>query len=427
MTAGGAAAVLMVAAGLPWEGAALTAIDGAAGVVLLRRCMDVTDLLAHAAAGDARVAVVAAEAPGLDRDAVTRLRREGVEPLVVTSAGHPDAVERLRRGGVRHVLADGRIATIAEAIRLAAADGGATIDPPPAREITSDPGVVADLTAGRGVTVAVWGPAGAPGRTTIALGLASELAVRGSDPLLIDADPWGGVVAQRLAVLDEVSGLLAAGRVLARGAAEGEVRTAIRRVNGLRVLTGLPRADRWQEASPDILGAVLASEPSHAVIDTGFSLEEDLAAELSGRPGRNALTHAALAAADVVLVVGTPDPVGVARLARALDEAREVTAGQPVHVVLNRWRPRLGIDEAEVRRLLSGFADVAAFHVVPDDPLAADRSLATGRMVHEAGPSPLARSFGPLADALFPAVTSVPAAPPRRGLRRRTAAAARPQ
>jgi MinD superfamily P-loop ATPase len=140
------------------------------------------------------------------------------------------------------------------------------------------------------------------------------------------------------------------------------------------------------------------------------------------------LTHAALAAADVVLVVGTPDPVGVARLARALDEVGELTAGRPVHVVLNRWRPRLGIDEAEVRRLLAGFGAVAAFHVVPDDALAADRSLATGRMVHEAGPSPLARSFAPLADALFPAVaTSAPEPAPRRGLRRRTAAAGRPR
>ena len=56
--------------------------------------------------------------------------------------------------------------------------------------------------------MAVWGPTGAPGRTTVAVGLATELASRGRGTLLLDADPYGGAVAQHLGVLDQA--LLAA-------------------------------------------------------------------------------------------------------------------------------------------------------------------------------------------------------------------------
>src|SRR3954447_4820088 len=56
--------------------------------------------------------------------------------------------------------------------------------------------------AGDGRVVAVWGPTGAPGRSTVAVALASELAQLGVSALLVDADVYGGVVAQLLGLLD---------------------------------------------------------------------------------------------------------------------------------------------------------------------------------------------------------------------------------
>lgn len=415
--AGGAVAVLLVAAGAPWEPAALSALDAAAGVVVLRRCMDVTDLLAHAAAGDAQVAVLAGQAPGLDHDAVSRLRRDGVEPVVVVPDGHHDAPERVRRLGVRHAVPAEKVTSLPALVRVAAAD--LALAPATVRALDpADAPADAAVSAAPGASVAVWGPAGAPGRTTVALGITGELAARGRRPLLVDADPWGGSVAQRLAVLDEVSGLLAASRSVARGDDPVADPTVVRRVSGFDVVTGLPRADRWAEVGPEVVEAFLGSG-REVVLDTGFSVEEDPASDFASRPGRNALTHAALAASTHLVVVGTPDPVGLARLARALDDLRELTSGQPVHVVLNRWRARLGIEEEEVQRLLHGFAEVTAFHFLPDDALAADRALVTGRTYLEAGPSPLSRAFGPLVDALFPAQRDdAPAPAPRLRLRR---------
>lgn len=419
--AGAAVTVLVVASGASWEPAALTALDEAPGIVVLRRCMDVTDLLAHAAAGDARVAVVAAEAPGLDHDAVTRLRRDGVEPVVVARDGREEVPERARRMGARHLVPAARVLDLPGVVRTAAAasaDGATGVG-----RISGTGQGAPPEPALAGRTAAVWGPAGAPGRTTVAIGIAAELAARGRCPLLVDADPWGGAVAQRLAILDEVSGLLAAARAVARGDDPVAQAPVVRRAAGFRVVTGLPRADRWHEVGDDVVAALVAGAGSDVLLDTGFSIEDDAAADFAGRAGRNGLTHAALDAADVVLAVGTPDPVGLARLARGLDDLADRLAGRPLHVVLNRWRSRLGIEEAEAHRLLSGFADIGGLHVLPDDALAADRSLVTGRTLHEAGPSPLSRAFAPLVDALFPEAGSATA--PRHPLRRRRGAAGR--
>ncbi|MDO7868945.1 AAA family ATPase [Nocardioides jiangxiensis] len=417
-----AVSVLVVGSGADWEPAALAALDSAPGVVVLRRCMDVTDLLAHAAAGDARVAVVAAEAPGLDQDAITRLRRDLVEPVVVLADGRVDIVDRALRAGVRHLVTAADVGTLPQLVRAASDGSPGPRAAGPGAEVSGPPS--ADAAVSRGVSVAVWGPCGAPGRTTVALGMVGELAARGASPLLVDADPWGGSVAQRLGVLDEVSGLLAAARAVGRGDPPATAPGAVRRVGGFRVVTGLPRGDRWAEAGPEVVEALLADAGGDIVLDTGFSVEDDPVSDFGGRPGRNALTHAALSGSDVLVVVGTPDPVGLTRLARALDDLGERSSGQPLHVVLNRWRPRLGIDETEAERLLSGFAEVTAFHQIPDDGLAADRAIVTGRTYVEAGPSPLSRAFAPLVDALFPG-SREPVASPRRGVRRRRGGAGR--
>ena len=134
----------------------------------------------------------------------------------------------------------------------------------------------------------VWGPAGAPGRTTLATGLAAELARRGCRTTLVDADPYGGAVAQQLGILDEVSGLLAAARVTAGGML-GERFGSVQRTIGphLGVVTGLPRPDRWVEVRPGVVEHLLevGRDHGHVVVDTGFSLEQD-PASISGRdPG----------------------------------------------------------------------------------------------------------------------------------------------
>ena len=72
-----------------------------------------------------------------------------------------------------------------------------------------------------GTVIAVWGPTGAPGRSTVAMGIADEAAVAGNTVLLIDADVYGGVLAAAFGLLDESPSR--AGRSACRMASNGRL------------------------------------------------------------------------------------------------------------------------------------------------------------------------------------------------------------
>ncbi len=391
--------LLLLADAAPWETEALAAIGGTPGMVVHKRCIDVSDLLATASVGQASVAVVAAGTTGFDRPAVEHLHRYGVHVLaVVPEHWRDDQIEELRRGGVAELVPEREIARLAQVARGVRAALPDVTPPTQAGPVTS---------AGNGRVVAVWGPAGAPGRTTIALGLTGAWAANGADPLLLDADPWGGSVAQHLGVVDDVSGLLTCNRHHIAGTLAPAYVSLQRRAAGFRVVTGLPRADRWPEVRPESLEEMirLGRRQGAVVIDTGFALEDDPTADYTGRPGRNELTRTAIAAADEVVVVGSADPVGLTRLARGLAELREGLVVGPVHVVVNRMRRSLGWSEADLAGMLSGFGPLHGLHFLPDDRGTTDRGLLTGRTVLELGDSGLARGLRDLADAVLPVLS----------------------
>ncbi len=398
--------VLILASGATWESPVLTRLDRERGVVVLKRCVDVPDLLAAASAGQADVAVVALDAPGLDQPAMEHLRRFQVRPVAVVPAGASE-VHRLRaaRLGIATLVADDDLDALPAAVQTA--DDEVTVVPDPlADETPATP-------AGDGRVVTIWGPGGAPGRTTVAVAVAAELAARGRRTTLVDADPYGGAVAQQLGILDEVSGLLAAARLAAGGLLEARFGSVQRAVDEqLTVVTGLPRADRWTEVRAGAVEHLLEVAVAHGdvVVDTGFSIEADPAGDFGARPPRNQMTTAALDRADEVVIVGAADPVGLSRLARALVEVREVTSGAPVRVVVNRMRPSLGWKELDIAGMVEGFARLSGLHFLPDDRPSVDRALVAGRTLTEVGDSPLARGIGELVDAVAPE-TAVSAAP----------------
>lgn len=392
--------VLVLASGAGWESKALERLNGHGGMVVLKRCVDVDDLLATAATGQADAVVLALDAPGLDPAAVAHLRRHAVRPVaVVDSSTDLEVLARARRLDVDVLVAVDDLIALPEAVTRAEdlADTRLRAEEAPREPVSSQP---PDHRV-----VAVWGPAGAPGRTTVAVSLAAEVARRGAPALLVDADPYGGSVAQQLGILDEVSGLLSAARLAGAGQL-GERFTSTCRSLGehLAVITGLPRPDRWIEVRAAHVEQILAEGAvrGHVVVDTGFGLEEEPGSDYGARPPRNAATLATLAGADEIVVVGAADPVGLSRLARGLVDLRDHTHGAAVRVVVNRMRGTLGWSEREIAGMVEGFARVSGLHFLPEDRAATDRALVAGRSLVETGDSALARALAAVADALFP-------------------------
>ncbi|TAM89271.1 MAG: chromosome partitioning protein [Jatrophihabitans sp.] len=426
--------VLTAADGAPWETRWLAALESAPlGVTVARRCLDVVELLAVAASGQAQAALVTGSLRQFDADAVDRLRACSVAPVGVVRRGDEGAEQQLRAVGVEFLIPEDAeapvVATVlAEAVRAAgqpevAARAARTFAGGGAHATAVPPGSAAAVittATRRGEVIAVWGPTGAPGRTTVAVNLADELGRLGLAALLIDADVYGGTIATVLGLLDESPGLAAACRQAAATGLDAAALAAHcwQLGPGLRVLTGMPIAARWPELRPAAVESVLDTARSLAdfvVVDCGFSLETDEEISFDTlAPRRNGVTLAVLGCADVVLAVGAADPVGMQRLVRSLAELRDVDPAGTVQVVLNRVRARVvpGDPAVEVGAALRRFAGCDPAALLPEDRDALDAALAGGRSLAEARPnSALRRAVGEFAGRL----AGVPAAPARRG------------
>jgi len=432
--------VLSLADGAEWEERWVAAFErGPHPVEIVRRCVDVIDLLAVAASGQGRVALVAGRVRRFDTDAVDRLAAAGVAIVGVVPRGDVAAEDQLRAVGVSALLPEDADPAVAAAVAGEAvrtlADGGergprrAFGDPSTSMPIPPGAGPLladrlGDRPGRRGSVVAVWGPTGAPGRTTLAVALADELAQLAQGALLVDADVYGGTVAAAVGLLDESPGLAAACRQAGgqRLDAVGLAALCWQLGPQLRVLTGLPIASRWPEVRPSAIAPVLAAArvlADFTVVDCGFSLETD--EELSFdtlAPRRNGATLAVLDDADLVLVVGSADPIGLPRLVRALADLREAEVGAPTWIVLNRVRAGVvpGDVRAELTAALQRFAGREPAALLPLDQRSVDAALAGGRLVREANPA------GPLRQAVLELAAAVAGVPVPGGRRRRAKA-----
>lgn len=419
---------LLVAVTSTLEAAFVTAVGSSREVVVARRCADVADLLAAAGAGIGTHAVVSSDLPHLERDVVDQLHRLGTVVLGLIASGDEPGERRLRQLGVSEVIpAEATVAQIEQAVAATGhAPRPADLGPgPDDLDARLDAALDGDLDAvrlgderpedpdegpRRGAVVAVWGPIGAPGRTTVAVTLAAELAAQGTATLLIDADTYGASVAQVLGLLDDTPGLATAARAAEQGTLDvpGLTRRAPEVAPGLRVLTGLPRADRWPEVRDAAMEHILEISRLVAdvvVVDCGFSVEAD--EELSfdtAAPRRNATTLITLEAADHLVLVGSGDPVGLQRIVRALGELALVPAPPPV-IAVNKVRasaagPR---PASAIRDVLGRFSGIEELTIIPDDRDACDAAMLAGRSLVEHAPSsPARQAVTELARQLFP-------------------------
>lgn len=382
-------------------------------VTVVRRCNELAEVVAACQTGIARAAIIADVTPELNTGLVERMNVSEVAVVALS----PDEQERERLNAVGVCTAPVGITPeelsdiVSQAVAALAASGNGE----PRASSFADPGNSLSASArneervvveesDEGKLLAVWGPAGAPGRTIVALNTAAELAAAGERTILVDADTYGASIATALGLLDESAGLAQACRLADQGLLDS---AAVHRVSNqvaigggqLSVLTGITRADRWPELRTTALAEVLQlckRIADYVVIDCGFALEAD--EELSfdtQAPRRNGATLRCLEAADTVYAVGAADAIGVPRMVRSLAELETVVPTASPQIVFNKVRasslgrsPRRQLREAWER--YGPGAEIQAF--LPSDPAAADAALMSGSSLLESSPESALRS-----------------------------------
>ncbi len=434
---------VLVAAAPAWESDLARLVGEVREVEVARRCADVAELLSAASAGLGDLAVVSVDLRGLDRDALAHLREHSVRVVGATRTGSESDERVLRQLGVDVVVDLGMTASDVAAALLhgppaGAADAGALLahgpDAGSGDEVPESP--LAPSPAGpdetlpeeprESLVVAVWGPTGAPGRTTVAVNLAAELASLGVSSALLDLDTYGASVAQVLGVLDEAPGLAAAARASETGALDAAAlaRLLVEVTPGLRVLTGIPVPSRWPEVRPAAVEDIIRSARvlvDVVVIDCAFSVEDDEELSYDTRaPRRNGATLTALEHSDRLVVVGAADPVGLQRLVRAVQTVREIPAPSP-EVVVNRVRASAvgARPERRIGDALERFAGLDELTFLPDDPAATDAALLAGASLGECAPASRLRSAIAAFAAGLAGVASAEGGVRRRSPRRR--------
>lgn len=386
---------------------------------VVARCSGAEELVAKLSGADAELAVVSASPQYLTARVVAACDAHGVRLLAIAGS----AAERRFAASVGVVDA---------------LDGPFAWSSPPAvpdvevdEETHLRPVRLSDPERGhssRGRVIAVWGPDGAPGRTSIAIALAAELAEAGATVALADADTRAAAIAPALGLLDEAPGFAAACRLAGGGSLD---RAQFERIaqghrvgrSEIQVLTGIGRASRWPELTAERVAGMLNAardwvEITVVDVASSFERDEELMSDLHA-PRRNAATIEVLRSAERIIAVGSADPVGLSRFLRAHAELAEMVEPDRITTVINKVRPgAIGLNPAsQVRQTLARFGGIDDPVLVPWDLAAFDAALLGGRTLLEVAPRSAARAaIRELAAQLGPAP-----APPPRTLRKRLA------
>ncbi len=156
---------------------------------------------------------------------------------------------------------------------------------------------------------AVWGPHGSPGKSTIALNLAFELA-QTKRTLLVDLDLEAPALAILLGLTEPAPGLTAVARLIRQGRLSSEelqrlsLQIRHRKAN-LRLLPGLSSPNRWNEITEDTVVQLLRIAKLDfecIILDLSSALEENLTTAQSPTT-RNGATRAALQQANQAITV----------------------------------------------------------------------------------------------------------------------------
>ena len=345
----------------------LPLLDEPRGLVVTGRCLSADELLPQINRRPADVALLASDLHHLTRAALLRLLNVVPRTVVLVAERADDSVWRL--AGVS-VLPQG-----ATPEAVVAALKGEVIELPPASDVRLDsPTSVGELDIPAACTLlAVIGPDGSVGRTTIAVNLATGLGAV-APTVVVDGDLRSPAVAAHLDA-DPTRNVYMLAHASPRSslewdrALEQEVQPIGTYSRHGSVLCGVPKPEMRGRLTPGFLAELLgqlAQRYRYVVLDGGDDVAD---------PGTE-LGQLLLSRAAHVLVVVTPDLVGMVRGQRYIARLRRQEGlSDRLAVVVNRYHRRHHSSRQQMEWALhSGLAAI-----VPQDYHAAERALIAQR------------------------------------------------
>jgi septum site-determining protein MinD len=328
------------------------------GCIVAGRSLDGSSVVQQAVAGDVDVVLASAGLHRLTGASLLAVRQAGVPTVLLAGPGEAEAYERLAY--LLPAASDGAviIAGLREAIRRGAVANDRHVDDPSTLDS------VAHTYEGSSEVIALVSGKGAPGTTTLAIGLAAALGTRGRSVLLIDGDLRGGAVGPYLD-LDPRRGL--SGLTVGPTDRPERVLDELQDGPGFSILAGVERPEALERLTAErITGTVSTLQERFDVIlvDGGETLS-----------GVTSTVGAAfLRSAERLLLVTTADLLGLWNARASLRFVTESLGVPPeaVSAVDNRLNRRDQYGAQEVERAL-GIRVAAA---VPEDPRAARRARA---------------------------------------------------
>ena len=242
--------------------------------------------------------------------------------------------------------------------------------------------------------ISCWGPAGSPGKSTIASNLACEMALLGQRVLLVDLDTLSPALAITLGLVDTPAGLSACLRLAEQSRLTVEeyerltVSVQLGR-NELRFMPGLNSPNRWPEVTIERLEQLLdciESEVDQVVLDlpqaTQFrtNLNHPSAMNQTIDLGRDQLLVNLLRQSSKLVMVSGCDPVSAHRFLAAQEYLEESGSSLNPYTVINRFRTSaLGSKaKAELEETYLTLAKIRIDAYIPDEPENLDRALLNG-------------------------------------------------
>ncbi|NJD66822.1 MAG: MinD/ParA family protein [Chloroflexi bacterium] len=325
-----------------------------AGCAIAGRCLDGPSLVQQALAGATDVALAVAGLHRLTPESLAALREAGVPVVLLAGTEEADAYD-----GLAYVLPAASdeaalVAALSEAMKRGTAIDLAARTGPDASHTQRYRGdsEVLTLVSGKG----------APGTTTIAIGLAANLGASGRSVLLIDGDLRGGSICACLD-LDPRRGL--AGLSVGPGSRAERVLDELQEGPGFSVLAGVERPEAQERLLPERIASAIATLQERfdvILIDAGETIS-----------GVTSATGAAFVrSAERVLLVTTADLLGLWNARSCLRFIAESLGVPPeaVSTVISRHSGTEQYGAHEVERALG----IRVLGAIPEDFRAARRA-----------------------------------------------------